>query len=118
MKGKFLLPGVLLCLVIVSLATFADLSGNWSGPFRGLDGNIYTLTYNFKVDGNKLTGTAGWPEGTVSIDEGKVNGSDLTFKLNFDGEIIPHTGKYYQDSVAMDIVLNDQKMHFVLKRGK
>ena len=109
---------MVLCLVMVSLAAVIDLSGKWSGPFTGLDGNTYTLTYNFKVDGNKLTGTADWPEGTVTIADGKIDGADLTFKLNFDGEIIPHTGKCYKDSVAMDIVLNNKKMHLTLKRAK
>ena len=118
MKRNILIPIMVLCPVMVTLAAVIDLPGKWSGPFTGLDGNIYTLSYNFKVDGNKLTGTADWPEGTVLIDEGKIDGADLAFKLNFDGEIIPHTGKYYKDSVAMDIVLNDKKMHFTLKKAK
>ena len=118
MKRKFLLSVLIICLAIVSVAAIAGLSGKWSGAFVGLDGNNYTLVYNFNVVGNKLTGTAEWPEGIVAIDDGRIDSTTLTFKLDFDGEIIPHTGKYYGDSIAMNIILNDKEMHFMLKPVK
>src|SRR5580658_7911556 len=115
MKSKTLTILALLgCFVVCSIA-LTDFRGKWSGQIIGLDGNSYTLTYFFKVDSNKLTGTAEFPEGTVSINDGKINGDDFTFNLNFDGEIIPHTGKCYRDSVAVDMIISDKKIHCVLK---
>ena len=94
-----------------------DISGKWSGPFAGLDGNSYNLSYEFKVSGNKLSGNATWPEGTVSIDSGTILDSSIRFNLNFDGEIIPHSGYCYKDSISMNIILNSTPMHFTLKKN-
>jgi hypothetical protein len=95
-----------------------DISGKWSGLFTGLDGNTYNLSYNFKISGNKLSGESVWPEGTVPIDSGTLQDSTIGFNLNFDGELIPHTGTCNKDSIVMEIVLNSAKMHFTLKRSQ
>ena len=57
MKRKFLITALLLCCFAICYAVITDMSGQWSSTFNAPDGNAYPLTYTFKVDGNKLTGT-------------------------------------------------------------
>ena len=55
----------------ICTATIIDLSGKWSGELVTPDFH-FTMIYNFKVDGEKLTGTVVGPTGTVSIDSGAI----------------------------------------------
>ena len=118
MKRKILTSTVLLCFFIAFIAVIADLNGKWSGVIKTPDGNDLPVTYNFKVDGTKLTGTAESPGGTVSIDDGKISGDTFSFKVNVSGTDYPHTGKVYADSLAMDIDFGGPKAHFIVKKAK
>ncbi len=118
MKRKLFSPIVLACCFIVLMAaTFADLSGKWTGVIKTPDGNDLAVTYNFKVDGDVLTGTAESPAGEVTVDNGKVTGDTFTFKVTVDGNDYPHTGKMYADSCGLDIDFGGQKVHTTLKRA-
>jgi hypothetical protein len=120
MKTKALMSIALICCFVVCLAaTFADLSGKWSGMIKTPDGNDLELKYVFKVDGDQLTGTGQGDGEPAQISEGKVTGNDITFKVTSDdGKVFPHTGKYYADgdSIAMDIEVEGAKFHTTLKR--
>ena len=117
MTRKFFTTTALLCCFMVCFAIVADITGKWTGSIKTPDGNELPVTYNFKVDGTKLTGTADSPQGTVTIDDGKVDGDNFSFKVNVGGTDYPHTGKAYADSCAMDIDLGGQKVHFIVKKA-
>ncbi|TSD63454.1 glycoside hydrolase [Inquilinus sp. KBS0705] len=118
MKKKIFTTALLSCCFMICLAAavFADLNGKWTGNLTMADGNSIPVTYDFKVDGEKLTGTAQSPEGDVALENGKIKGDDFSFSVNVNGMDIPHSGKVYADSVGMDLSINDNKAHFVLKR--
>jgi len=121
MKRKILTIALLLCSVaICAAAIIADLNGKFSGVLNAPDGNQYPLTYTFKVDGDKLTGSVDTPGGTVSIDSGKVSNDNLSFSVSVEGRPYPHTGKYYAagDSVGMDVDFGGAKAHTTLQRAK
>jgi hypothetical protein len=121
MKKKILTTALLVCFVAVCLAAIiADLNGKFSGVLNAPDGNQYPLTYTFKVDNNQLTGTLDTPEGTVSIDSGKVSDNNMTFSVSVDGKAYAHKGKYYAegDSVSMDVDFGGAKAHTTLQRAK
>jgi len=101
MKRKFFNPIVLLCCFFVVMAVIADLNGKWTGVIKTPDGNDLQVTYNFKVDGTKLTGTAESPAGTITVD----------------GNDYPHSGKLYADSCGLDIDFGGNKVHTTLKRA-
>ena len=119
MKRKIFTTALLSCCFMICLAgVFADLNGKWTGNLAMADGNSIAITYDFKVEGEKLTGTAQSPQGDVSVENGKIKGDDFSFSVNVNGMEIPHQGKVYADSVSMNLTIGDDKSHFTLKRVK
>ncbi len=117
MKIKIFTTMALVCCFMVCFAAIADLTGKWTGTLQTPDGNSMDVTYNFKLDGEKLTGTAQSQGVDVTIDSGKVIGNDITFSVtNTQGVLIKHIGKYYGDSISMNLDYEGMKMHTTLKR--
>lgn len=115
MKGKFLKPaGLSICFFFISLV--GNLNGRWQGTLKTPDGSSITVVYNFKVNGDTLTGTAQSPEGMVTIDSGKVMGNTFTFQVTVDGNVYPHSGKIYDDSCDVDVDFGYEKVHTTLVR--
>lgn len=66
----------------------ADLTGKWSGKVETPNGSR-DVTYTFKQDGDKLTGSVPGMQGTETpITEGSVKGDDVTFSVvrTFNGQ--------------------------------
>ncbi|WP_454801514.1 hypothetical protein [Mucilaginibacter phyllosphaerae] len=120
MKRKIFTTAMLSCCVMICLAAtvFADLNGKWTGNLTMSDGNTFPVSYEFKVDGDKLTGTAQSPQGDANVEDGKIKGDEFSFSVNVSGLDVPHKGKVYADSVAMDLTVNADQLHFTLKRPK
>ncbi len=120
MKRKLFTTVALLFCVIVCFAIVADLTGKWTGVVKVPQGDDVTLSYDFKVAGDSLTGTGKSSNGnTVKIYDGKIKGNDFTFKVTTsEGTVIPHAGKFYPeaDSVGLDLDANGMKFHTTLKR--
>ena len=89
--------------LLSALALFgADVTGKWQAEVEGRDGAKRTVTFDFKADGDKLTGTmtggmGGQNAGPRELSDGKISGDDISFvvKVNFQGEErkINYTGK-------------------------
>lgn len=103
--------GVLFCLI------GADVNGKWRGVID-YNGRDAALTYEFKTEGNKVTGTAETPAGIVPIEEGKLEKDLLSFKANFHGETATHVGKVSADSINLKINYQGLDYNLVLKRDK
>ncbi len=118
MKKKLFSTAALVCgCFLVCLAVIADLSGNWSGVLNLPNGGDYPVNYTFKVDGDKLTGSANSEQGSLPLDSGKITGADFSFSLDFNGTLIKHTGKFYGDSCGLDVYFQGNKIHTTLKRA-
>jgi len=80
----------------------ADATGTWTASFDTQVG-VQKYTYTFKVEGSKLTGRAKSDNGDTEIQDGKVNGDQITFveNLNFQGMPlrIEYTGKLAGDEI-------------------
>jgi hypothetical protein len=120
MKRKIFTTALLSCCFMICLAaTFADIAGTWTGELKMTDGNTIPLSYTFKADGEKLTGTANSPQGEVAIENGKIAGDAFTFTVNVQGMEIPHDGKCYADSIALNIKVGEDHLHTkLLKKAK
>ena len=71
MTRRILFADAVLCVIFAGRALAADISGNWSGTMQMGD-NPIPLTYAFKQDGEKLTGTVTSPQGEpLPLSEGK-----------------------------------------------
>jgi hypothetical protein len=119
MRRKTIITAALVCLVMIAAAAIADLSGKWIGALKDTEGNDHTLHLVFKVDGDKLTGTAQAEGDPLNIEEGKVTGTDFSFKVtDTQGSVIPVYGKYMAagDSVSLSFEENGSKYHVTLKR--
>ena len=100
----------LLCLcaaLAMSLTTATalaatDVTGTWTTSMQTPDGNNFQLTFTFKQDGDKLTGTVQGPQGDpLAISNGKVDGDKLTFDISFNGTTIHHDCAVDGDMIKM-----------------
>ncbi len=103
MRKTALAVGILLILAVAAFA--ADITGKWVAQVPGRDGQTRETTFNFKVDGDKLTGTVSGRQGDTPIAEGKVSGNTVTFVVNVDrgGETVKqtYTGSISGDEIKM-----------------
>jgi hypothetical protein len=83
---KLMTTGFLLGLLALT-ALAADISGKWTAQMPGRGGQTREQTFNFKVDGNTLTGTVSGRQGDVEISDGKIDGDQVSFTqtMEFNG---------------------------------
>ena len=98
-KVFFAVIAVFLC-VFVSSASKID--GKWKASMEGLNGKM-EMTFVFKVDGEKLTGTVSTPMGDMEISNGKVNGNEFTFDVKMGDHSMPHIGKLDGDVIKLKV---------------
>ena len=109
-------------LVMLAPLLGADITGTWTASFDTQIG-VQNYTYTFRVDGNKLSGTAKSDNGNVQITEGTVNGDDVSFveNLDFQGMAlrIVYKGKVSGDEIKFTRTILDMFMEeLVAKRTK
>jgi hypothetical protein len=109
MKLKHLLS---LCAVLVMALTTvsahaADVTGTWTGAMTGGNGD-FNITFTFKQDGAKLTGTILGPQGDpIEISNGTVDGDKLSFTVSFNEMTITHTGVITGDTIKLTTKSNN-----------
>jgi len=105
MKLMFLSVPVL--SVLFASAPAADVRGKWRSEFKTQDGAVRTSTYEFEVDGGKLTGTVVNERGLVEIAEGKLSGNNISFVVvrRFNGQEVKerYKGKVAGDEIRFTV---------------
>jgi hypothetical protein len=80
----------------------SSVEGKWKATFNTQMGT-QNYTYEFHLDGSKVTGTATNDRGPIPIAEGKLDGDTITFvePLSFDGNNIriEYTGNVDGDKI-------------------
>ncbi|HXX19374.1 MAG TPA: hypothetical protein VEJ46_08225 [Candidatus Acidoferrum sp.] len=122
MKLRATLALSLLLLTLAASALAADISGQWTATFNTQVGEQHYV-FTFKVDGEKLTGTAKSDNGTSEIQNGTVKGDDISFVENLDYQgqqlKITYTGKVSGDEIKFTRdVAGFAKEDLVAKRVK
>lgn len=103
--------------MVLAMAVADGLTGKWKGIIKTPDGHGIPVVYNFKADGDKLTGTSKSPEGVLDIMDGKITGDTFSFKtIGSEGDTYHTTGKMYTDSCGIDIDFGDLKVHLKVMR--
>jgi hypothetical protein len=79
MKNRILAASVLILLALTASAWTGDVAGKWTA--KGAGGA--DITFVFKVAEGKLTGTVtnSLSPGDAEIQDGKINGDDVSFSL-------------------------------------
>lgn len=86
----------------------ADVDGKWKASFAGGgpdggDGQAIELVFNFKADGEKLTGSITSPMGDMEIINGKIVGNELSFDIDMNGSAINHKGTIDGDVIKLKV---------------
>jgi hypothetical protein len=82
-RRNFALFSMLFALAGVA-AWAADITGAWTGSMANGNGD-FSLTYNFKQDGDKLSGTVIGPQGDpLPLIDCKINGDQISFAVKVD----------------------------------
>ena len=99
---------VLMALTPITAHAATDLTGTWTGEFKTPDGGQgFQVSFTFKQDGDKLTGTVQGPQGDpIAISDGKIDGDKFTFKVSFGEMTITHEGTV--NSAGDEIKLNSK----------
>jgi len=86
---KLITTGFLLGLLTLT-ALAADVSGKWTAQVPRPGGQTREATFNFKADGNTLTGTVSGRMGDMPIADGKIDGDAISFTqtLEFNGNTV------------------------------
>jgi len=90
-------------ILLVTVASAADVDGKWVGPMPTRDGQTRETTFDLKAAGAKLTGTMSTAQGVTDILDGKISGGDISFKVSFEAGgntiVVMFTGKVSGDQI-------------------
>ena len=110
--------------VFVTVAQAADVTGTWVAQVPGRGGETRETTFNFKVDGEHLTGTMSGRQGDVALSDGKIKGDELSFNvaMSFQGNDVKfaYKGKASGDEIQFTRQRegSDRSQEFTAKRVK
>ena len=89
-------------IVLSSLSAFAaDVTGTWTA--KTSDPNASLLTFVFKQEGAKLTGTVATPTETTNISNGKVNGDKISFAGTMSVATFTYEGTIAGDEIKVTV---------------
>lgn len=109
MKRRMFVLGSFLALMLLPSAGAADLNGKWKGDLKGPDGNDLEINFDFKVDGEKLTGTVTNTYGEEQITDGVVKGDDISFVILAGGGQfkITYKGKLDGEDIKFHVTIGE-----------
>jgi hypothetical protein len=111
---------LLACLMVTS-ALAANVDGKWTAQVPGRQGNTQEMTFNFKAEGDKLTGSVSSARGEMQIQDGKVDGDNISFSQTFErggnSMKIMYKGKVSGDTIEFTRGVGDREAKFTAKRA-
>jgi hypothetical protein len=112
---------VAVILLVAGFAFSADIDGKWTGEIE-FGGQSMPVEYTFKADGNTLTGSTMIMENPVQIEDGKIDGNNISFSLSFgEGEQamkIEYKGVLTGDQLKLTFDMMGQSTDIMLKKAK
>jgi hypothetical protein len=138
MRNSSILWTGALALLLAVMAVAADINGKWKADFTSPDGtartNTFTFkadggkdftspdgtartnTFTFKVDGGKLTGTVAGSQDETQIQNGKIDGDDISFTAERPFGKFTYSGKAGGNEIKFKVTFNDQSFEMTAKR--
>jgi hypothetical protein len=116
------LASVAMLLLVTAVVYAADVDGKWTGTVTGPQGDL-PVTFTFKADGAKLTGTTvGFDGMEVPIKDGKIDDKTISFTVELDLGGMPfalsYKGLVATDQIKMTGEAFGMPFEFVLKKAK
>jgi hypothetical protein len=104
-------------LLLCSAALAADINGKWKAEFTTPDGTPRSNTFTFKVDGAKLTGTVAGSQDETPIQDGTINGDEISFTADRPFGKFTYKGKVSGNEIKLKVNFNDQSFDITAKRA-
>jgi hypothetical protein len=120
-KRKTLSIGAVFLLPLLTSAWAADIIGKWFAQVPAGQGTVQTV-FTFRMNGTNLLGTVSNPQGETAINEGKINGDEISFSVirNLGGKEMQlvYKGKVAGDEIKFtrEVQGGGQPEEFIAKR--
>ena len=105
MKSRIVIFAAVVMFAAITAVLAAHIDGKWVAQVPGQGGQTREVTFTFKAEGEKLTGTVSGRQGDVPISDGTVKGDDISFTQTFEAQgntiKIIYTGKVSGDEIKM-----------------
>lgn len=107
----------MLFFLMTVCAFAADVTGKWKSSVKSPDGQEMEITFDFKQDGETVSGTAVGPMGEMKITEGSIKGDAIAFTVETDQFKVVHKGTVAGDEMKLKVEMGDQSFYMVAKRS-
>jgi hypothetical protein len=113
---------LLLTFVVCAISAFAaDIDGTWSGSIE-TPGGALPVSFTFKADGDRLTGSTTGPDGSViTLNDGKIDGDKFSFNITIDFGGMPftmaYTGELKEGGVILTAEIMGMPFQILLKKS-
>jgi hypothetical protein len=97
-------------------AAAADVTGKWRAEFTTPDGTQRVNNFEFKQEGAKLTGTVAGTQDQTPIQNGKVEGDDISFTADRPFGKFSYKGKVSGNEMKLKVEFNDNAFDITAKR--
>ena len=108
-------------LLAAGLACGADIDGKWEGEMDMM-GQTMPISYTFKAEGNVLTGSTPVMDQELEIQDGKIDGNNISFSIVMDmmGEKtkIDYKGVLSGDELKLSFDMMGQTTEILLKKAQ
>jgi hypothetical protein len=103
---------------MATVALAADVTGKWVGSVDTPNGP-FELTYEFKAEGETLTGSVTSAMGSQPLSNGKVAGEMFTFDVDLEGGKITHEARINAagDEIAIKATGDWGTVEYVVKKA-
>ena len=115
MRKRLLLWVALAGLLLAVAAAAADVAGTWKAEFTSPDGAQRVNTFTFKVEGGKLTGTVAGSQDETPIQNGKLNGDEISFSAERPFGKFTYNGKVGGGEIKFKVDFDGQNFDMTAK---
>ncbi len=110
MIRKLVVAAMLFILGVASVSA-ASVDGKWKATIKSPRGS-QEITFEFRAEGDALLGRILYPRGESPIQNGKIDGSNLSFTeliyVRGDGVVVSYSGRLEGDTIQLTRTVKDR----------
>ena len=116
MRKQLVLWAAAIGALLAVAAVAADINGKWKAEFTSPDGTQRVNTFTFKVEGGKLTGTVQGSQDDTPIQNGKVDGDEISFSAERPFGTFSYKGKVGSGEIKFKVEFDGRDFEMTAKR--